>query len=168
MSDDKSTVETWEIQTPGAVWIYVWESRLKQHVQKQLSAKGTKRVNLTVEEREYNEALIPDENAALNPFTNGTLAKLVEGEPEDGSLTDEALVKILNLKSRYKAKVDAFAQDELTLQRLKALAEGGNGTIEQVAYIKDLIEKNFPVGGSQKAYREMVAQGEIVGGTRLS
>lgn len=160
MSETAQDVETWEIQIPGSVWVYrnnpvtgLWD---------QVRANGTvgpKRIQITKRDREYTQVMIRDDRREqLDPFTNGTLAQVVDGEVV-GEKTTENIARYLEVKDQ--AFAEAIEElDELTIRRLMDLAMV-NGTVPQVDAIRDVIDRKYRVGGTQRTVREMYESGEM-------
>lgn len=163
--------ETWEIQIPGSIRIWVMDRRHGGYVTKAVNGrrgKGPRRITLTKDERLYNQELVPQENRRFDPFLNGSLVQIVDGKKQ-GDLTDEAIGAYLELESE-----SAFSEaindirGELTHRRLLTLA-AHKGRMWQVEMLRELIEDRYPVpaAGSQPVVDQMYAEGEF-GATRLS
>ncbi len=166
-------VETWEVTTPGTVYLWQYDRRDDRYKQTRLGGKtASRRLYITRDDRKYNQEQIPMENVGLDPFTNGNL-RLVSSETRDENLdtryhlTDSDLGEILELRD-IEAFMDAVSdiQSELIIRRLVALAEK-NGTAEQNSALRDLCEQRYPIGGTQKTVREMIEAGERIGAERI-
>ena len=169
--EQKVEMETWEIQIQGRAWVWVWDRRENGYVQKAINGakgKAPKRITMTKEEREYNPEIIPPENAKHDPFQNGTLARVEDGQ-RVGELTDDAINSYLELETEG-AFTEAITdiEYELTHRRLLAFA-AQHGRMWQVEALRDLIEERYPVpaAGTQPVVAQMYQEGEF-GETRLS
>lgn len=163
--------EIWEIQIPGTIYTKVRNHEIAG-TWKTIKANGTngpKRLTLLASERRYNRELIPDENAHLDPFSNGSL-RCVVGEPKNHKtwLTDEDLEAIIRLESEdlYKEEVAGITL-ELTLRRLLDLAQR-IATVSRYEFVKEVVQERYQVGGTQRAVAEMIEAGEKISGFRMS
>lgn len=159
--------ETWEIQVKGGVSLWKKNRRTNEYARVKANGhRGPKRLTLTVDDRLYNEELIPDEAEHLNPFTNGTLA-LVKGRSLVGDLTTEKIREYLALDDEEVFREAVQEMDlELTVRRLKEMADQ-DGKIWQVEIVRDVLEQNWPIGGTQPTVMEMLRESED-GGTQLT
>lgn len=163
--------EIWEIQVPGQVRVWVMDRRLGTYVSKPINGapgKSPKRITLTRAEREYNQELVPSEKRQHDPFLNGSLVRIVDGEKQ-GDLTDEALMQYLELTTEETFQEAIEDIDiELTHRRLLSLA-ANHGRMWQVEALRTLVEERYPVpaAGTQRTVEEMFQDGEF-GATRLS
>lgn len=168
MAEEKlAEMETWEIQVPGSTWVWIYDRRSQGYDQKRVSGRrGPKRVTLTREEREYNEELAHEDSQHLNPFRNGTLARVVDGEKVD-AVTDDDLRVYLSLdgEAAFKEAVEEIDL-ELTIRRLLNLA-AVEGRMFQVEILRDVVDERYRVGGTQPTVEEMYSSGELER-TRLS
>ncbi len=163
---DVETVETWEIQTEGTVWVRTKEPRTGGYAMTRVGGAGAKRLRISTEDREYNSELIPEENRGSDPFTNGMLVRLVDGE-RVGGLTDQDLRDLLGVHGEAFAEAVAELDSELSVRRLKAIAEE-HATVAQLGVVNDYVEAHYKVGGTQRTVCEMITAGEAVGGTIIS
>ncbi len=173
VTEDDKTVETWESAIPGAVYVWVYDKREDRYVKQAVGGRSaSRRLHITRDDRKYNQELIPVENTALDPFTNGAL-RFVTAASRDESLdvryhfTDEELGQVFEL--RDLANFNEAIRDidsELILRRLSDMSET-IGTVAQVEALKDLLRERYPIGGTQKSVREMIEAGERIGATRI-
>ncbi len=160
---DADVMETWEIVTPGTVWVWTRDVRRPGYMQKtRVGGKsgGSKRLRITRDERRYNEEQIIEEMTASNPFRNGAL-KLVASRteiPEDVDTTyhlDNAdLLQLLEIRDEnlFRSEVEGIAS-ELILRRLYMLAEK-HATVAQLGTVRAAIEERYAVGGTQQSIRD--------------
>src|SRR4051812_6214330 len=163
MTSPVEEVEVWEIQVPGTIYVRVRNPEIAG-MWKTIRAngeKGPRRLQLTAVERKHNREMIPDENAHLDPFTNGSL-RCVQGAPTMNKtwLTDADLTAIISLESDdlYHSEVEAI-EGELTLRRLLDLAEHV-ATVPRFEYVRAIVQDRYQVGGTQPAVAEMFEAGE--------
>jgi hypothetical protein len=171
MTTSKDETEVWEIQIRGTIWTRVRNPEVPG-TWKTIRANGTrgpKRITITASERQHNQELIPEENAHLDPFTNGSL-RCVAGSPKDIKtwLTDEDLSAIIGLEddALFEEEVTSISM-ELTLRRLLDLAERA-ATVPRHAFVRDLVQERYAVGGTQRSVQEMIDAGEALSGFRMS
>jgi hypothetical protein len=164
--------ETWEIVTPGTVYVHTWSAQKKTYVPTRVGGRGgTRRLQITTEDREYNEDLIIEENVHRNPFRNGTLRRVDAGAPksERKEWTNDDFREMLGIREPelFREALAEVENDELLVRRLKVLADK-EGTVPQLEQIRDIIERRYKVGGTQKTVAEMMAAGERLAGSGLS
>lgn len=167
--EGRPDMEMWEVTTDSAVSLLRWDGRSREYKNVKIGGpRGVKRATITVEDREYYQSLIRDENQHLDPFTNGTLVQIVDGERVDEGLSEDGLKPFLEINDP-----DVFQEalrdlhSELAVRRLRALVEDeGKGRVWQAALVRDYIEDNFKNSKVQRTVREMDA-GRQDGGERL-
>lgn len=158
--DDKNLQETWESTTGGTVWVHLKDARAigGWRVQK-VGGKGTKRLKITVEEREFNQELIPFENAHHDPFTNGLLIRIHPKVVERGEYeyTNEQLIEMLAIDSEavFEEQVKAI-DSEVIVRRLLSLAEKHAPLVRYQA-VQQLVDDRYRVGKTSRVVREMYA-----------
>ena len=162
---DTAPMETWEIQTAGALTVWKRDKRSGDYRKERVAATGPKRLRLSRDDREYNQELIPEENAHLDPFTNGMLAQVV-GKKLVG-ITREEIIGLLEIKDEAFVRAIAEIDNELTIRRLLELAES-DGTVAQVAALREVIDERYRVGGTQRTVREMLDEEDKSGGEVLT
>lgn len=170
--DEDKVVETWEIVTPGTIYVWVYDRREDRYDTQGVGGRSSKRLHLTRDDRKYNQELVPLENRHLDPFTNGSL-RLVDCATRDETLdmryhlTDADLKQMFEVRDRtlFLEAVSSI-ESELVLRRLADLADE-NGTVAQLETLKDLIRERYPIGGTQKAVREMIEAGERLAGSAM-
>lgn len=152
---EADTVETWEIQVAGGVQVWKKNKRTGEYEHVRVhGTSGPRLLHISEDDRLYNQELISGaDNAVLDPFTNGSLAKIEGGEKI--GLTDEQLIEYFELEDE-----DAFREAvadipiELTIRRLRALSET-KGTVMHLNVLIDAIEERFKAGGTQPTVAAM-------------
>lgn len=176
-NEDTHIVETWEITTPGTIWVTVYDRRDDRYTQTRVGGRegASKRLNISRDDRKFNQESIIEERKHLDPFTNGKLRfiKSSDGSEPEGvdrtyHMTDQDLLAMLADKNidSFEQKVRAI-QSELIVRRLVDIADK-DGTRLQYETIRDIINERYPVGGTQRAVRDMVEAGEKLAGMTLS
>lgn len=167
--DEGQIIETWEATTRATTWVQTWDRRSDGYKATRVGGRsGSRRLTISRDDRRYNQDSIPMENKGLDPFTNGTL-RLVDtkNRAEDIDSTyhksDEELREYFELRDP-DAFTDAVGgiESKLVLHRMLALAEV-EATVAQLAVVRELINTRWPIGGSQRTYREMEEAGERLG-----
>jgi hypothetical protein len=151
--------EVWEITVPGTVWVEVTNDRGKS-VPLRVGGRPGARLRISAEDRELTQERIVDRE--LDPFVNGMLVRVdadqqqVEKTRSDDALTTEDLLKIFATQGKkFQTTVDGLG--EVTVRRMWEMAEDVDATASQINYLKDSIERRWPIGGDTKVYREMQA-----------
>lgn len=169
---DESRIEVWNLSGTGTVWLYKYdrrEDRWTKHRFGGQSGGGSGRVELTVDERKYNQGrVISEQRHEHDPFSNGRLVR-VDG-PDDSTIdttyhwTTEHYQTLLDLRdsSVFQEEVRDI-RSELILRRLAEVA-ATKGTVEQLNFVRDLLRERYPIGGSQRVVSEMLAEEERRGG----
>lgn len=167
---DRDAVEIWECTTEGSVWVAVKDPREGGWTSRRVGGKSgaSRRIQITRDERLYNQELCLDELSHLDPFTNGQLICTngrPAGERTRYELTDVDLQAILDIDDEdiFTEAVNAL-EIELPLRRLLSLAER-TSTIARHRIIADLVEARYRVGGTQGVVADMIAAGEHIGRT---
>jgi hypothetical protein len=157
-------IERWEITVPGQVAVWTYDKRNDQYVRTTVGGKrGSKTLRISRDDRKYNEENIPDENAKLNPFRNGALRLLTDPDAELDTRNHYADAELAQLLE--ERDVDAFQvvldgiDSELIMRRLVSLAEA-TGTVAQLDAVRSAVKARWPIGGTQKTIRDMLAAGE--------
>lgn len=170
--EEDRVIETWESAVPGVIWVWLYDRREDRYTKHSIGGRGSKRLHISRDDRKYNQELVPMENRQHDPFTNGAL-RFIEAANRDETLdiryhmTDEDLAQMFEVRD-----TDLFMEgikgieSELILRRLEALAEV-QATVAQYQAIKDLVRERYPIGGTQKSVREMIAAGEQLASSRL-
>lgn len=173
--DATKNIETWEITTGGTVWVWLRDPREIQGYRKQRvggRSGGSKRLHISTDDRRFNQEQVIEEMRDQDPFTNGMLRLITENHIDDINsayhYTDEALAAVFDDKDEksFSATINAV-ESELILRRLQSIAPK-YGTIAQNEALDTLIAKRYPIGGTQRSVREMIAAGEVAGGETLS
>jgi hypothetical protein len=150
--------ETWEATTDGTTWVQVKDPRVAGGWRGQkVGGKSRKKLNISVEEREFNQELIPEENAHHDPFQNGLLVRIHPKAVEDrgvNELDDEQLKEILAVDDDdlFEATVEAI-DSEVIVRRLAELGKKGT-TYARLQVILDIIEKRYSVGKTSRVVQE--------------
>lgn len=171
--DEDQVVETWEISFEGTVWLWVYDRREDQYKAQPVGARsGSKTIHMTRDDRKYNQELVIDENRQLDPFTNGQLRLLGSANRDENLDTryhnsNEDLIAMFEIRDLgLFAEAMEEVGSEVILRRLRALADE-HATVAQVEILRDLIEKRYPIGGTQKTVREMIEAGDRIGAARI-
>lgn len=166
--EEDKVIETWESVIPGTVYVWTYDRRDDRYIKTGCGGRSSKRLRISRDDRYYNQELIPIENRQHDPFTNGAL-KLMESATRDETLDERYHLSLQELKQLFEVRdVDLFIEgikdidSELVLRRLADIAEE-DATVPQRDALKDLIRERYPIGGTQKAVREMLAtEGSLV------
>lgn len=169
----EKTVETWEITHDGTVWVAVYDKREDKYKKQRVGGRagGSKRLHITADDRRFNQEQVVDEMKQNDPFTNGSLKLISADRPEDVDTTYH--LTAVDLEAILKEDPETFEarvgdiKSELIVRRLLEVAEKA-GTVAQLAFIRDLVEERYKVGGTQKSVREMLKAGEELSGTQMS
>lgn len=147
--------ETWQSQTDATVFVYKKDRRSGDWKPERVGGpNGKARVRLSSDEREYNQELVPEENAHLDPFTNGRLVRVDQNQ--DGVVTREDLAGLLTVETEEElGAVMADIEDELTLRRLLEVA-ATDGKMWQVEVLRNEVDDRYSVAKSQRAVVEMM------------
>jgi hypothetical protein len=164
------TSEVWETTTEGTIWVQVKDTRNPgAWTQRRVGGKGSKRLTITTDEREFNQETLPYENQHLDPFTNGLLVRVSPktAVPTRYELTDDDLLEKLadrrdDLFLTYLAQIDS----EVIMRRLLALARE-HSTMARHEVIKEIIEGRYAVGKTSQVVAEEVADGQKYADTDL-
>lgn len=165
---DPYSQETWESTTGSQVWVNVRDPRVRDGwVQKSVGGKGSQRITITIEERQFNEEMVAYENLNLCPFRNGLLIRVLPKGTERSQfeLKDEELLLLLQGGEDEQFEEDlAKISSEVILRRLLFLAER-NATKWRYEMLDAAIRDRFPVGKASQVYREMEAEEARYAGT---
>lgn len=173
--DPKTNIESWEITTEGIVWVFIRDPREVNGYRKQMIGGrqgGVRRIHISTDDRRFNQEQVAYGNEGLDPFRNGTLIKVDETHVDDvdttNHLTMDQLVEFFDEKNDAKfQKRISDIKSELILRRLLALAEQ-HGRVSQLNFLRALVLERYPIGGTQKTVREMIAANELAGGEVLT
>ena len=169
---DLESIEIWEATTNQSIWLWVEDQLVgKGSWKKQLvgGPNGRKRITLSVKERRWNQEQIPEKNAYLDPFSNGSLV-CVQGE--DASLspvfTDAQLIELLAVEDDDAfGKVLENLKSEILVRRIFALSER-NAASYRHDEIRDLIDERYRVGYTQRSQRDDINVRGLGNGTLIS
>jgi len=149
-------IETWEISTPGRVWLQTTTySRHNQPVIKDISL-GPNRVGqklkITQADREMNQERVAD--SAHDPFRNGLLVRVDADQNTDiatasqDALTAAQLMDIFSKHGNpFRTAVEALG--EVPIRRLREMADAVDATVKQVQFLDEVIEERYFKAGSQ-------------------
>lgn len=165
MSEENANAqEIWESTTGGTTWVHVKDARVPGGWRQQkVGGKGTRRLTLTVEEREFNQDLIPFENAKHDPFTNGLLVRIspkVVEERGEYELNDDQLVEILQLgdDETFLSTVREI-DSEILMRRLLALSET-HSTMTRFREIQQIVDSRYRGGKTSRVVKEIYEDDE--------
>lgn len=156
--DDKQAQEIWESTTGGTIFLHVQDPRNPRGwVMKKVGGKGSQRITLTVEEREFNQDQVAYENKEHDPFTNGLLYRIQpkSAERSQYEVSDEELVTLLAAGEDEDFEADVRKiSSEVILRRMLFLAER-NATMWRHNLLRDVIDERFKIGKTQAVVREI-------------
>jgi hypothetical protein len=142
----RTNLEIWENVTEALLGLLKLDHRGSNA---EVLVRGGGKVSLTPEEREINEAMIPDEK--FNPFRNGMLRAVrlttdPDATPVDSSsaLSDEELADFFKKTPAAFAKALKEVDSSVLLQRLIAHGEVNEATVKQVDAVKARLEEVDP------------------------
>lgn len=156
---ENSTQEIWESVTGGTVWVHVKDPRNPGGWKEaKVGGKGSQRLTITVDEREFNQDLIPFENEQFDPFKNGLLIRISPKDAERGEneKTDEELIEILRLPDddKYQTTVHSI-ESEVVLRRMLELAEK-NASMMRHEVIRNVVDDRYSVGKMSRVVKEAI------------
>lgn len=162
--------ETWESTTGGTFWVQVKDPRQPgAWTTRKVGGKGSQRITITVEEREYNQEIVAYENKHLCPFSNGLLVRIQPKSVERGQyeLNDEELVALLTTgqDEEFEALI-ANTKSEVILRRMLFLSER-NATMFRFNVLKDTVDKRYAIGKTSKVVEEIYADDAKYAGVDL-
>lgn len=160
---DLSEVEIWESVTDAKVYVNVKDPmKPGGWAKKKISrVTGPKRLQISVEERRYNQDLVPDERVGNDPFSNGMLVCVQGKEKPANAMTDEELLDILNLEDDdLFQETIAGIDSEVLIRRMYGLSET-KSTHARYLMIQEIVDTRYRVGGSQRVVTEMIEAGEV-------
>jgi hypothetical protein len=161
--EDLAEVEIWESVTDAKVYVNVKDPmKPGGWTKKKISrVTGPKRLQISVEERRYNQDLVPDERVSNDPFSNGMLVCVQGKEKPANAMTDEELLDILNLDDDdlFKETIEGI-ESEVVVRRLYGLSET-KATHARYLIIQEIVDTRYRVGGSQRVVEEMIEAGEV-------
>jgi len=173
VADEDKIIETWEINTPGTVWVMQFDRREDRYKKTRIGGRsGTRRLYITRDDRKFNQEQIPLENQHLDPFTNGALV-LIDAANRDETLdqryhlNNEALSQYFAISDEdlFREEMESITS-ELVIRRLAHLGEK-EAKQWQSDIIRDIIERKYKAGGTQRTVRELLSAGEQLGLTAL-
>lgn len=147
--------EHWECQVRGRVFVEITNHRGAPQV---VSAKGVGQIiRITAEDRERNQERIVDPQG--DPFINGMLRRVDKNAGEDEATTSPNALSEADLESVFQMEQDDFEDyvkslNEVAIRRLKEKAPI-HASMMQGAFLDELIEERFKIGGTTPSYEEM-------------
>lgn len=152
--------EIWETTTGGTTYVNVKDPRNPDGwTRRRVGGKGSKRITLTVEEREFNQELIQYENEHLDPFTNGLLVRISPKDVErgDNEKTDDQLIELLALSDddAFQAVLESI-KSEVVIRRLLELSKK-HGSMLRHESIQYVVDDRYHIGKTSQVVREQMA-----------
>jgi len=149
--------EIWEATTAGTTYVNVRDPRNPEGwTRKKVGGKGSKRITVTVEEREFNQELVQYENQHLDPFTNGRLIRISPKEVARGEneKSDEQLIALLRVgdDARFEAELRSI-QSEVVIRRLMDLARKHTSVLRFEA-VQTVVDERYHIGKTSQVVRE--------------
>ena len=156
--ETSNSQEIWEATTESTHWVHVKDPREPGGwKKKKVGGRGTKKITLTVEEREFNQEIVDEEFREHDPFANGMLVRIHPKGVERGEseLTDEELTVLLQVEDddTFEAELKKFRSEPL-LRRLLALAEKTT-TMWRYRSIEEYVKGKYAIGKTSKVVREI-------------
>lgn len=159
MAPETETVsEVWECTTGGTVWVQLKDTRnIGAWRPQKVGGKANRKLRITVEEREFNQDMIPyDDAEILDPFKNGLLVRThpKPADKPDAGTSDADLISILTQRSdeKFEAQITGI-QGEIILRRLLALAET-HSSYTRHQFLDAVVRERYQVGKTQAAVRD--------------
>lgn len=159
---DLSQMETWEATTGGAVYVQVKDPRDRTGWRSaKVTGRGRKKIQLSLEERLFNQELVPEEKRTQHdPFSNGLLVRTspapdVDDDDLQSHYTDDQLAELLQIDSDevFLASVEAI-QAEVVVRRLLKLAEK-RATMVRFQALEELVDKRYHIGKTSRVVAEI-------------
>lgn len=156
---NRNAQEIWETTTGGTTFVNVRDPRNPDGwVRKKVGGRGSRRITLTVEEREFNQELVTYENKHLDPFSNGLLVRIAPKDVDRGQfeVTDEELIALLQggTDEEFEDTIKK-TESEVVLRRMLGLSER-NATLHRFQILKDTIDDRFAIGKTQQVVQEIM------------
>lgn len=147
--------EVWETNVLGRVWLNVTNKR--DEIVPISITKGQK-LRITKRDREMNQDRI--KLPERDPFTNGVFRRIDADQNTDprtvstDALSTEELIAIF-AKNGGQFEKAVSALQETPIRRMYVLADDLDATVNQVKFLKELLESRYGVGGDTPTYREL-------------
>lgn len=149
--------EIWEATTEGTTYVNVRDPRnAGGWTKRRVGGRGSKRITITTEEREFNQDLVHYENRHLDPFTNGLLIQVAPKDVERGEnhRSDDELVTVLAIPDDDQfEKAVTLVTSEVVVRRMLALAEK-RAPMMRYQFIRDLVTDRYSVGKTSRVVAE--------------
>ena len=150
--------EIWEATTPGTTYVSVRDPRNPEGwTRRKVGGKGSKRITITVEEREFNQELVQYENQHQDPFTNGALIRVSPKEVERGvnERSDAQLIAMLRMTDddAFEAELRSI-KSEVVIRRLMELARAHTSMMRFEA-VQTVVDERYSIGKASLVVREM-------------
>jgi hypothetical protein len=158
VDDPKQVQEIWMSTTGGTTYVHVKDPRnVNGWVQKKVGGKGSQRITLSIEEREFNQELVAYESQHHDPFTNGLLVRIAPKgvERSQYEVNDEELVALLKGgEDEDFEEMVVKTHSEVVLRRMLFLAER-NTTLYRHNVLRDTVAERYSIGKTQQVVREI-------------
>lgn len=166
-------VEVWVATTQATVWLWV-EDTLSGRTgawkhQPVGGPDGNPRIQMTVRERRYNQDMIPERNAHLDPFLNGQLICRQGREQSPNGITDEQLIALLQVDDdeKFSAAIRSPKLNEIMLRRLEGLAQR-HARAYRHDEIVELVDEKYRIGKTQRSQRDDIPDRGVGNGVLIS
>lgn len=162
---EPNDAEIWEAVTASAAWVQVRDRMNGGWKQVRVGGEGgPRRLQLSVEERRWNQDLVPEENIGLDPFANGQLLCVQGGAKTGNHLSDDELTAVLRDgdDATFQSTVEGM-ESEIVLRRLQVLAER-KATMARYEFVREIVDTRYRVGGTQRAVQALLDAGEALAG----
>jgi hypothetical protein len=157
--------ELWDSTVPGTIWLIVADDKGRD---KDVVVRGFGRLRISPDDREICQEMVVDPQHDV--FTNGSLVRVDADQNENpktaspDALNTDALLEIFALSgSKFTEKVDSL--NELTVRRLREVAEDVDATNSQIVHLDSVIAEKWAVGGDTPSYRELKGLGQVASQT---
>jgi hypothetical protein len=158
---DLDQMETWEAATGGTTHVHVRDPRVRDGWKVvKISGRGRKKIQLSVEERLYNQELVQEDKRHHDPFSNGLLVRTspppaATEDGFEGGVSDEQLLELINLSSDevFMDQVRAI-ESEVVVRRLLGLAESKATNVRYTA-LQDYVDERYHIGKTSRVVQEL-------------
>lgn len=156
--DEKQAQEIWESTTGGTTYVHVKDPRNPNGwVTKKVGGRGTQRITLSIEEREFNQDLVSYENQEHDPFTNGLLLRISPKDTPRGEneVADDDLIAYLKEEEDdvFELYLSSLTS-EVVIRRLLELSKK-HATMYRHEAIRALVDEKYRIGKTQRVVEEM-------------
>jgi hypothetical protein len=158
--------EVWETTVEGMTWLQIADGRGGV---RDVSIGGTvgQRLRILTEDRVINQEVCI--NKDQDPFTNGSLVRIDADQNEDPLTSSPDALSIPAMEEMFNQTGPDFLASlqplgELSLRRMKDMAERVDATASQTRMINEIIQERYPLGGAMPIYDELKAIGNVAQG----